>query len=165
MNRQDALNTLWKRLFIIFVLLLLLSLLAVSKAEGYTIPSIVFIAGNIGGYVGFHRQLSSLSDDELVGLCSSWFGVLLPSFIGGILAGLLYILFLSGVVQGELFPLIVSDENCRFTENNFYKIFCQHAAGYASYAKLLFWSFVAGFNQNYVVDLIDNIKGGKKAGE
>mgnify|MGYP007038998767 CR=1 FL=1 len=25
-----------------------------------------------------------------------------------------------------------------------------------------FWSFVAGFNQNYVVDLIDNIKGSQK---
>jgi len=28
---------------------------------------------------------------------------------------------------------------------------------------LLFWSFVAGFNQNYVVDLIENIKGSRKA--
>ncbi|PYY82879.1 hypothetical protein DNK59_21255 [Pseudomonas sp. TKO26] len=163
MNRQDALNILWKRLFIIFVLLLAASLVAVAMADGYTIPSVVFIVGNIGGYVGFHRQLSHLSEEEVVSLCRSWFNVLLPSFIGGILAGLLYILFISGVVQGELFPQIVSDKSCRYPDNSFYVIFCQHADGYAAYGKLLFWSFVAGFNQNYVVDLIENIKGSKKA--
>lgn len=162
MNRQEALNILWKRLFLIFVLLLAASLVSVAMADGYTIPSVVFIAGNIGGYVGFHRQLSSLSEEEIIGLCSSWFSLVLPSFIGGILAGLLYILFISGVVQGELFPKIVADETCRYSENSFYVIFCQHAGGYAAYAKLLFWSFVAGFNQNYVVDLIDNIKGSQK---
>ncbi|KAF0866385.1 hypothetical protein [Pseudomonas sp. LD120] len=174
MNRQQALNILCKRLFLIFVLLLAAALgavalanghvvPAVSEVDGYVVPWVVFIAGNIGGYVGFHRRLSSLNDEEIIGLCSAWFSLVLPSFIGGILAGLLYTLFISGVAQGQLFPVIVADETCRYGESSFYVIFCQHASGYASYAKLLFWSFVAGFNQNYVVDLIENIKGSKKA--
>lgn len=37
----------------------------------------------------------------------------------------------------------------------------QHAKGHTDYGKLLFWSFVAGFNQNYVVDLIETMKGTK----
>lgn len=34
----------------------------------------------------------------------------------------------------------------------------QHAEGMSAYAKLFFWSFVAGFNQKYVVDIINSVK-------
>lgn len=163
MNRQEALNIIWKRLFLIFTLLLLLSIALTIDTTDFKVPLIVFITGNIGGYVGFHRRLANLSDVEIANLSTSWFGVTLPSFIGGIPAGILYILFISGVIKGDLFPQIVPDGKCLQPEvmENFDVIFCQHAEGYASYAKLLFWSFVAGFNQNYVVDLIDTIKGNK----
>ena len=161
MTRQEALNITWKRLFWIFTLLLLLSIACTVYTTHFKVPMIVFITGNIGGYVGFHRRLANLSDIEIINLSTSWFGVALPSFIGGILAGILYILFISGVIKGDLFPLIVPDGSCAQSQvmESFDVIFCQHADGYASYAKLLFWSFVAGFNQNYVVDLIDTIKG------
>lgn len=165
MNRQLALNIIWKRLFLIFTALLLLSVTFTIFITDFRVPLIVFITGNIGGYVGFHRRLAHLSDDEIINLSTSWFGVALPSFIGGILAGILYILFISGVIEGQLFPTITPDEKCLLNEplESFDVIFCQHAQGYASYAKLLFWSFVAGFNQDYVVDLIDSIKGNKNA--
>jgi hypothetical protein len=167
MLRQQALNTIWKRLFFIFTLLLILSVVLASQTTGYQVPLIVFITGNIGGYVGFHRRLASLTDEEIIHLSSTWFGVTLPSFIGGILAGVLYILFISGVVSGDLFPKIIADQTPTCldpkTSERFEVIFCQHAEGYASYAKLLFWSFVAGFNQNYVVDLIESLKGSDNA--
>jgi hypothetical protein len=35
----------------------------------------------------------------------------------------------------------------------------QHGKEMTDYAKLLFWSFVAGFNQKYVVDIINSVKG------
>lgn len=166
MTRQQALNMIWKRLFFIFTLLLALCVGFASLQNAYQVPIIVFLTGNIGGYVGFHRRLANLDDREIINLSTSWFGVILPSFIGGILAGILYILFISGVIKGDLFPHIVSDHTshclCPDIKQRFDVIFCQHAEGFASYAKLLFWSFVAGFNQNYVVDLIDSIKGDKK---
>ncbi|MGH8437994.1 MAG: hypothetical protein ACRERW_02850 [Pseudomonas sp.] len=157
MNRQAALNTLWKRLFLIFGLLLAASVIFATYSNSYTVPMIVFITGNIGGYVGFHRRLANLSDAEIQDLSESWFALTLPSFIGGILAGLL---FISGIVNGDLFPQISPDKDCSAESlQRFVAIFCQHAEGYAAYAKLLFWSFVAGFNQNYVVDLIETMKG------
>ncbi|GLO15649.1 hypothetical protein PPUJ20028_42340 [Pseudomonas putida] len=159
MTRQTALDALWKRLFFIFALLLSISITLASFTNSYTVPLIVFITGNIGGYVGFHRRLANLADSEIQDLAQSWFAMALPSFIGGILACLLYIIFISGIAEGTLFPKISPDNDCA-PENlqRFVEIFCQHAEGYPAYAKLLFWSFVAGFNQNYVVDLIETMK-------
>ena len=160
MNRQEALNIIWKRLFLHSATVTIALTICTTD---FKVHLIVFITGNIGGYVGFHRRLANLCDIEIANPSTSWFGVTLPSFIGGILAGILYTLFISGVIKANLFPQIVPDGKClqSKTMESFEVIFCQHAEGYASYAKLLFWSFVAGFNQNYVVDLIDTIKGNK----
>ncbi len=156
MSRSAALRVIWRKLLIIFVILFSLSLLLASVAGSYTVPMLTFVAGNIGGYVGIHRSLGELNDAELVELASSWFGLVVPSFVGGILACVLYLLFISGIVSGELFPKIVSDSE--EVPKDFNAIFHHHAEGAAAYAKLLFWAFVAGFNQKYVVDVIESIK-------
>lgn len=159
-NRQESLNIIWRKLLIVFIALLGLSVVISLKAGLFTVPELVFIAGNIGGYVGVHRNLSNLSDIEVSQLSSSWLGLIVPSFVGGILACLLYLLFISGIISGELFPKIVEDTVVEGTKQpeSFVVIFYQHADGAAEYAKLLFWTFVAGFNQKYVVDIIESIK-------
>ncbi len=159
-NRQEAICIIWRKLLIIFMALLVLSVSISLKAGPFTVPELVFIAGNIGGYVGIHRNLSILSDIEIMQLSSSWFGLIVPSFVGGILACVLYLLFISGIVSGDLFPRIIEDTFAEGTKQpeSFVIIFYQHADGADEYAKLLFWTFVAGFNQKYVVDIIESIK-------
>ena len=160
MNRQEALAIIWRKLLIIFVVLLGSSVAIAYKPGLFTVPELVFIVGNIGGYVGIHKNLNILSDDEISQMSSSWLGLIVPSFIGGILACLLYLLFISGIISGQLFPRIVADvvEAGMKKPSSFAVIFHQHADGAPEYAKLLFWSFVAGFNQKYVVDIIESIK-------
>jgi hypothetical protein len=160
MSRQVSLNIIWCKLLAIFVALLSLSTVLSLKPGPFTVPELVFISGNIGGYVGIHRNLSSLSDIELAQLSSSWLGLIVPSFVGGILACILYLLFISGIISGNLFPRIIADtvQNGSKKPENFAIIFHQHADGATEYAKLLFWTFVAGFNQKYVVDIIESIK-------
>ncbi|WAK01351.1 hypothetical protein [Methylobacter sp. YRD-M1] len=160
MNRQDALNIVWRKLLIIFIVLLALSIILSLMAGSYTVPVLTFIIGNIGGYVGIHRSLSALTDTEVDQLSKSWLGLVVPSFVGGILACVLYILFISGIISGELFPEIVEDavKEGATKPEGFEDIFHQHAKGFSEYAKLFFWAFVAGFNQKYVVDVIDSIK-------
>lgn len=157
MTRQQALNVVWCKLLLIFVILLTLSIALSMYANPFTVPFLTFIAGNIGGgYVGVHRNLSSLTDIEVRELSTSWLGLIVPSFVGGILACVLYTLFVSGIISGELFPRIVVDVG--EIPPGFEAVFHQHADGASEYAKLLFWSFVAGFNQKYVVDVIESIK-------
>ena len=115
----------------------------------------VFLIGNIGGYVSVHRGLSELKDEEVVGLSSSWWSIVVPPFVGGVLALAMYLLFLSNIVGGDLFPKFEPDAN---SPKGLESILTQHADGMASYGKLFFWSFVAGFNQKYVVDIINSVK-------
>lgn len=156
MTRQQSLTIVWRKLLLVFVLLLGLSMLVALHGGAFTVIVLTFIVGNIGGYVGTHRNLSALSDGEVTELSSSWLGLVVPSFVGGILACLLYMLFISGIISGELFPFIMLDEGV--LPSGFEAIFHQHADGPAEYAKLVFWAFVAGFNQKYVVDVVESIR-------
>ena len=126
--------------------------------------TLVFILGNIGGYVGIHKSLGDLKDDEIINLSSSWWAILAPSLIGGILAVILYFLFLSGflssIVSETLLPKFVTDSTANTTHviEDIELIMHQHGDSIQSYAKLLIWSFIAGFNQKYAVDIINSVR-------
>lgn len=156
MTRQQGLKLIWRKLLLVFVILLGVSALVAFQGGSAAVPILAFIAGNIGGYVGTHRNLINLTDAEVIELSDTWLGLVIPSFVGGILACVLYTIFISGIISGELFPRIVPDQGP--SPEGFQSIFHQHADGAAEYAKLIFWSFVAGFNQKYVVDVVESIK-------
>lgn len=156
MTRQEALNIIWKRLFIVlFTFLVVCVLVFIIDVRGQ-IGMLVFLIGNIGGYISVHRGLTGLSDDEVVGLSSSWWSIIVPSFVGGVLALVLYVLFLSNILSGDLFP---KWGPCDDSSKGLKCFLTTYADGMASYAKLFFWSFIAGFNQKYVVDIINSVKG------
>ena len=156
MSRQEALNVIWKRLFIVLCTSLLVSFLIFLTAPPGGIPALVFLIGTIGSYVSVHRGLAELKDEEVIGLSSTWLAIIVPSFVGGVLALVLYGLFLSSILSGELFPKWEITKN---SEQGLKAFKTQYADGMASYAKLFFWSFIAGFNQKYVVDIINSVKG------
>ena len=156
MSRQQALNVIWKRLLL--VLCISMALCAVFffpyKGEG-RVGVLVFLIGNIGGYVSVHRGLGDLHDAEIVELAASWWAIIVPSFVGGVLALALYLLFLSDFFGGSLFPKFHPIANAR---PGVYSLVDQTAGGLTEYAKLFFWSFVAGFNQKYIVGIIESVK-------
>lgn len=92
----------------------------------------------------------------MVELSTSWFGLVVPSFVGGILALVLYTLFLSNIVSGQLFPTFDTDTGTKVPQS-FDMLKTQHAHSVQDYGKLLFWRFVAGFNQRYAVDIIRSV--------
>lgn len=159
MTRQEALRILWKRLLVLLVIMLAASTSVMAGAAlgnfGNT-GILVFMVGNIGGYVGMHRALGDMKDDEVIGLAVSWWAIVAPSVVGGVLALVLYVLFMSGILGGDLFPKIKSD----VTEpvKSLQALVMQHAEGVTEYAKLFFWSFIGGFNQKYVVDVINSVR-------
>lgn len=159
MSRQQALNTVWERLLMIFLVIGILA--AVMAVWGVTrearVPALIFLFGNLGSYVGIHRKLGELNDEAIIGLSKSWLGLLVPSFVGGILAFVLHLLFQSKIIGGQLFPLYVPDTLSSGHES-FEMITAVHLYDASDYAKLLFWSFFAGFNQQYAVDIIESVK-------
>ena len=155
MSRQQALNEIWKRLLL--VLCLSMGICAVFFFYGDTgrVGVLVFVIGNIGGYVSVHRGLANLNDGETVELAASWWAIIAPPFVGGVLALALYLLILSNILGGSLFPRFEPLPGAR---SGIFSLVDQHADGLTEYAKLFFWSFVAGFNQRYVVDIIESVK-------
>ena len=156
MTRQEALRILWKRLLALLVLLLIVCTGLLWGTTTANTGILVFVIGNVGGYISVHRSLGDLKDEEIVELAKSWWSIVAPSFVGGVLGLVLYMLFAAHILAGDLFPSIVPDKDS--AQDTVRSILTQHADGMKEYAKLLFWSFIAGFNQKYVVDIINSVK-------
>lgn len=168
-----------KRLLIISKRLLIfaaLSLVMTSIIFGLTfflrerlmISWLVFECGIIGGFVSVQQRLNQIGSEELELLSESWATILVIPIYGGIFSLVLYSLFLSGIIDGHMFPdfsiAIFSkypstDDIVGFLTNTY-------PSQGVDVAKLIFWSFVAGFSERFVPQIINKVsssteKGGK----
>jgi hypothetical protein len=153
-NRAELL--LPKKIVIILTILMLL-ILGFATHSARQVPGaisfvsfLVFFVGIIGGFVGLQRTLRKLTKAELKSLNSSVFNFLLSPLVGGVLALVLYVLFISGLLAGDLFPKFVHGTPV----NDMTAIFSVHGEGPKDYAKLFFWSFVAGYSERFVTNII-----------
>lgn len=151
-----------RRLFIallvlVTVALVLMIMASSTDANPYVALPVIMGVGMIGGFVGLQRRLKNLTIGDLELIAESWVYTCLSPLVGGVLAILLYVLFLSTLVASPLFPTFVPDNSG--THSGFGTIFDQKAAGYADYAKLLFWCFIAGFSERFVTDVIGRFEG------
>ena len=163
-DRVAIIREISKRLFISLLVLLAITggLLAASRyIEGFVAsdPLLTIIVGAVGGFVGMQRRLKQFSDADLVLIRTSWVYTILAPLVGGVLAFLLYILFMSGLLAGDLFPKFQLDTNPDHSESLFV-IFDTHGQ-YQDYAKLVFWCFLAGYSEHFVIDIISQFE--KKA--
>jgi hypothetical protein len=125
-------------------------------------PLMALMIGAIGGFVGLQRRLKQLSDEDLVLLADSWVYVALSPLVGGILAVLIYILFISGLLAGDLFPKFVPDADAD-SYQGLPAMFRIHGKA-ADYAKLIFWCFLAGFSERFAIDIISHFEAQGKPG-
>lgn len=117
-------------------------------------PFVAVVVGAVGGFVSLQRRLKNLSPDDLELLSHSWYYTIQAPLVGGILSLLLYILFLSELVQGELFPVFVPDTALSpESAEKFEVLFANHGA-VKDYAKLIFWGFLAGYSETFVTNMI-----------
>lgn len=171
MERHRRMLTISKRLLIFCAI----SLLVTSVFFGITyhfgnrfmMSWFSFQCGIIGGFVSIQQRLKNIEDDELILLSESWATILVIPIYGGIFSLVLYLLFLSGLVKGPLFPEFFmpefkyppTTENIRQFLNETYP-----SSG-ADFAKFAFWSFVAGFSERFVPQIIGKVTSEDKGGE
>jgi hypothetical protein len=115
--------------------------------------------GATGGLMSLWRRLqrSPSADRRLEGVLEFEHGrltIMFQSFIsGGIFAFTLLLLFASDVVQGPLFPKIsLTNDPAPLLEA--LRVLSEDGA---ALAKLLAWSFVAGFAERFVPDFLDRL--------
>ncbi|HSU19153.1 MAG TPA: hypothetical protein VLI45_05350 [Acidobacteriaceae bacterium] len=114
----------------------------------------VLFWGIIGGFVSSQRRMQSIPTDgdpliSVFGLENAGYYLWLSPLLGAIFAAVLSLLFISGILEGTVFPA-----------------FNQNATGYLAqaipassmdYAKLFTWCFLAGFAERLVPDSLDRL--------
>ncbi len=175
--RQEMIRIISNRLF-----LALCSLMVITIAFGYLTYAghklsagatnwMVLLCGAIGGFISLQRSLKTLDDEDLLLLARSWVYVLLSPLVGSILALLLFFLFISGLLDGDLFPNFEvanaidtqrSAENNAVEDSNSYTglsiLFGVQGIAYTDYAKIVFWCFLAGYSESFVTNIISNFE-------
>jgi hypothetical protein len=151
----QLLATVSRRLFIVLTGLFLGALTVVFffPEEHFVVSAVVITSGFIGGFVGLQQRLRHLDHEDLELIAASWIYTCLSPLIGGILAMLLYVLFLSELVSGNLFPDFVPD-HIDAPAMTFSSVLNQHGSTYQDYAKLVFWSFLSGFSERFVLGVV-----------
>jgi hypothetical protein len=161
-TRAERLLRITKRLIILTFcgLACVVTVFAITLIRGdrFMVSWVCFGCGLLGGFVSIQQRLKKIGDEELELLSQSWYQILLIPIYGGIFAGILYVGFLSNIVEGPLFPKFAAPV---FTQpiptTNDIRAFLQqtYPASGADLAKLIFWAFVAGFSERLVPQIID----------
>ncbi len=120
---------------------------------------LVFECGIIGGFVSIQQRLKQIDPKELKLLSESWATILVIPIYGGIFSLVLYSLFLSGIIGGKLFPVFSIAEFSKYPTTEDIVVFLTktYPAQGSDLAKLIFWSFVAGFSERFVPQIINQV--------
>lgn len=129
---------------------------------------VVIFAGMTGAFVSMQQRIQSAPSQgdplyNLSMLTHGWFGILLSPLSGAIFALILYMLFVSGMVSGALFPVprTFTVEDINSAKNPSISLFdflsASGAINGVGYGKLLIWSFIAGFAERFVPDKLNKL--------
>jgi hypothetical protein len=127
---------------------------------------IVVLAGALGAFFSVLMRLYNFEDlpkalvsPDLDGLPAAYLVIysLVPAIVGAIAATVLYMLFASGLLRGDLFPAFV----CKKGENlcnTLGLLIGEWGPNQASdYAKSIIWGFIAGFAERLVPDTLESL--------
>jgi hypothetical protein len=131
-------------------------LLTLITGKRFMVSWACFGCGLVGGFVSIEQRLKDVNDEELDLLSRSWYQILLIPVYGGIFALVLYVAFLGGIIEGALFPrLTIPGFGTPPSTQDLTNLFIStYPTTGVDVAKLIFWSFVAGFSERLVPQII-----------
>ncbi|WP_416140765.1 hypothetical protein ACM26W_10490 [Halomonas sp. HK25] len=164
MNRIESIHIITRRLILMTLVAIVLftTVFGVSFFfnERFMMTWAAFLCGIVGGFVSLQQRLPKVTDEELALLTRSWFQILLVPIFGGVFALVLYCIFLSGIVTGSLFPEFHYPPRPDDGPDSGYMIevfTLTYPNSGQDLARFLFWSFVAGFSERFVPQIITKV--------
>jgi hypothetical protein len=122
------------------------------------VMTLIFFAGTVGGVVNNYFRLAKLTEVEKQEKLTSPLMITqmyVSMVIAGILAFVVYGLFLSGLIQGSLFPEF---ENTAQPYGGLGEMLLGLAPRTnLDAAKAILWGFIAGFSERFVPNMIDSM--------
>jgi len=134
--------------------------------QGIAILALVFLVGAMGGLVSILQRFQSITDegDPLYTVFQLKHGgiSIKSSAIGGaISAVILYLVIAGGLLEGALFPKIALSDDNSTRESLEYFLTKMIPLRAQDYAKLVVWSFIAGFAERFVPDTLSRFAAAK----
>jgi len=152
----------------ILALALVGSLVAIINRYGgdspfFTTLVMVIIAGLLGGAFSMLQRVQSPIQDgdplsNLLALRTAKREILLSPILGAVGALVLYCVFDAGLLKGDLFPTMYTVPKPAQGSLSFEKyLFAAGPSAGIDHAKLLVWSFLAGFSERLLPDALDRL--------
>jgi hypothetical protein len=119
--------------------------------------ALAIVSGAVGGFVSMQRRLQSITAEgtSFTQLEQGSQGILLSPISGSVFAVLVYVLFISGLMTGPLFPsFLPATSTAVFGLPSLHSLYPEHVS---DFGKLLIWSFLAGFAERLVPDILDRL--------
>jgi hypothetical protein len=136
-----------------------------DKPDPHAVPllPLAVIAGVFGATLSIlQRTQSAVTTDPLAALFrfqAARKEAVLSIISGAIASAVLFAIFAGGMVEGSLFPKLVNcaatSADCKTSMRAYDFIVYTGPQNYTDYGKLLVWSFIAGFAERLVPDMLD----------
>lgn len=164
MSRKEHVFKVTKRLIILTATaaggLGLVFALSLFLGQKLMISWACLLFGILGGFVSIQQRLNKLDNKDLELLSENMFQILLIPIYGGIFACILYLVFLAQIMNGPLFPAFTYIEYDGTSDLFVWvrRILTEtHPSTTQDFAKLFLWSFVAGFSERFVPQVLSNM--------
>ena len=118
--------------------------------------------GIIGGFVSSQRRMQSLPSDgdpiiSVFGLDSAGYYLWLSPLLGAVFAVMLMMMFISGMIEGSVFPRFARHQPSPEAMSFFNTLAVALPQSRSEYGKLFVWAFLAGFAERLVPDSLDRL--------
>lgn len=130
---------------------------------------LVLFIGALGGLLSVQQRYLSIKREgdpieNISEMMQGWARVFLPAITGALFALLLFMIFAGGLIKGELFPEFINSKP-EASGVSFKKLLeGAQPIGPPDYAKLIVWSFLAGFAERFVPDTLSRFVSSKEGG-
>jgi hypothetical protein len=160
----DSVRVVSRRLLaaMLVIVAILVSMYVFLEPRGQlaTLP-VIMLLGALGAFISLQRRLKSLSEKDLTLIRTSFAYTWLAPMTGAVLAVVLYLFILSGLLGGEMFPKPATT----YPDGRpFGGLFETFSGVRSEYAKLFAWSFIAGYSEKLVTNIIGRFETGEGTG-
>jgi len=154
----------------VLCLLAIVAVVLFVQPKDIGIYQLVLLGGAIGGTMSLVQRVQSLPEADpllfrLSGSTTVIQSLIIPPLTGSIFAGLLFLIFASGVLSGDFFPkFIVPPVSANGVGFETFFFHTSPESGKA-YALMIVWAFIAGFAERFVPDTINRLTSQRSAGK
>jgi len=126
-----------------------------------------FFAGSLGSSIALLRRIPSQPDIVLERILQSWSSTLMPMIVGGFMATVTYLIFMSGILTGDGGGgLFTSNLFPNFTEPTVKEdellslpvVLEIRPAKVIDAGKLMVWSFIAGYSEKFIPQILASLE-------